>query len=100
MMQDLRWSNASIEVGRSVSGTRLVSAAHEFEAQMMKELLDPLVTDSVSSEDDEDAGLGSNSTTGAFAGEALGRALSSHGGFGIATNVIKSLSRNGSKSQP
>lgn len=99
MMRDLHWRNLSTEAGHSLAGPRLISAAHEFEAQMMKELLDPLVSGDSSGEADGDAALGSSGAMGAFAGEALGRALSSHGGFGIAANVIKSLSRNGSFSQ-
>jgi Rod binding domain-containing protein len=96
MMRDLQWSNRSIEPAGSVAQSRLVSAAHEFEAQMMKELLQPLVKGDSSSEADGDAGLGSNGAIGSFAGEALGRGLSSHGGFGIADDVMKSLSENGS----
>ncbi len=98
MIQNVHRTNLWSENGQSNAEPRLVSAAHEFEAQMMKELLDPLVTGDTSAEVDGDAGLGLHSAIGSFAGEALGRALSSHGGFGIATNVIKSFSRNGSVS--
>jgi Rod binding domain-containing protein len=84
----------------STSSPKLVKAAHEFEAQMMKELLqpmtgeDPLLGDS---DDGEDSGLalGSGSGSGGaladFASEALGQALSERGGFGIANKIIHEL---------
>lgn len=75
---------------------RLVSAAHEFEAQLMKELLKPLTAGSDTDE------TGSQGALGDCAGEALGRALSRQGGFGIANRIIDQVSRtgNGSASAP
>jgi Rod binding domain-containing protein len=80
---------------------RLVKAAHEFEAQMMKELLEPLHRSSslLGSDEDDDSGdssggiSGSSGALGEFASEALGKALSEGGGFGIATGIVKQLSR-------
>jgi Rod binding domain-containing protein len=69
---------------------RLVSAAHEFEAAMMKELMAPLEHGSELGGGDEDGG-GSSSALGSFAGEALGKAISAHGGFGIATSILHQL---------
>lgn len=78
---------------------RLVHAAHEFEAQMMKELLKPMTgTDELTGED-SDSETGSGGTMGEFASEALGRALSERGGLGIATSILHSLSRSGKTSQ-
>ena len=84
---------------------RLVSAAHEFEAQMMKELIQPLNrggslgvpgSDSGSDADtDSDDDSGSTGALGQFASEALGRALSERGGLGIATSILKQLSPKG-----
>jgi Rod binding domain-containing protein len=72
---------------------RLVRAAHEFEAQLMKELLKPLTTgDGLIGSGDE---TGSNSALGDYAGEALGRALSDQGGFGIASRIIAQVSQSG-----
>ena len=68
---------------------RLVKAAHEFEAQLMKELLKPLTSNG-----EDEAGAGSEGALSDFAGEALGGRLSEGGGFGIARSVIRSLSRN------
>jgi Rod binding domain-containing protein len=52
---------------------RLVHAAHEFEAQMMQELLKPMTAGN--GLDGED-GSGSGAALGEFASEALGKALS------------------------
>jgi Rod binding domain-containing protein len=71
---------------------RLVRAAHEFEAQMMKELLKPLTAgDGLTGSDDES---GSTGALGDYAGEALGRALSEAGGFGIASRIVAQVSGN------
>jgi Rod binding domain-containing protein len=83
---------------------RLVKAAHEFEAQMMEELLAPMTgadsdVDSLSGDGDDsgDTGLalgsgsGSGGALSAFASEALGQALSERGGFGIADRIIHQL---------
>jgi len=72
---------------------RLVSAAHEFEAQMMKELLRPMTS---GDEDGEDKGVG---TMGEFASESLAGALSAHGGFGISTRIVHELSHSGNSSE-
>jgi Rod binding domain-containing protein len=76
---------------------RLVHAAHEFEAQMMQELLKPLSSGEGLGGEDGDSDSGSNGALGEFASEALGRALSEHGGFGIATSIIRELSAKGNK---
>jgi Rod binding domain-containing protein len=70
---------------------RLVRAAHEFEAAMMKELLSPLQPGKDSFEGDEDSG--SSSALSSFAGEALGQAISTHGGFGVARQIIQQLTQ-------
>ncbi len=76
---------------------RLVHAAHEFEASMMKELLKPLQHDSLFSEDGSDEGSGSESALQDFASEALGKALSEHGGFGIAKRILDQIGSKGSE---
>lgn len=77
---------------------RLVQAAHEFEGQMMKELLKPLTSGSELGSEDEEQGA--NGTLGEFASEALGEALSRHGGFGIADRIVKELSHSGNGRDP
>jgi len=78
---------------------RLVRAAHEFEAQMMNELMKPLTHGSslTGEDDDSDPGSGSGGALGQFATEAMGKALSEHGGFGIASSIIKDLSHSGNQ---
>jgi len=93
--------------GPSTAGTgtstvpqpRLVRAAHEFEAQMMKELMKPLNRGSsfTGSDEDEDQESGSGGALGEFASDALGRALSEGGGFGIAKGIVKQLSAAGNQ---
>jgi Rod binding domain-containing protein len=76
---------------------RLVKAAHEFEGQMMQELLKPMTaTDALTGEDnDQDSDDGSGGALGGFASQALGQALSQRGGFGIANRIIQELGRAG-----
>lgn len=76
---------------------RLVRAAHEFEAQMMQELMKPMTRGSSLTGEDEDSGAGSDNALGEFASEALGRALSERGGFGIASRIVHDLSHSGNK---
>jgi len=73
---------------RGVACAPLVQAAHEFEAQMMKELIRP-----ITSCDEGDNQMGSGGPLSEFAGEALGQALSRAGGFGIADRIMASLSQ-------
>ena len=87
-------SGTASSVGAASNGAvpqpRLVKAAHEFEAAMMKELMAPLEPGSDPLGEDSD-GEGSSSALGSFAGEALGKAISEHGGFGIAKRIISQL---------
>lgn len=90
--------------GEAQSGTapspRLVRAAHEFEGQMMKELLKPLTDENSPTGAEDDSGFGADGALGQFASEALGQALSAHGGLGIGDRIVKTLcgtsNRNGS----
>lgn len=76
---------------------RLVRAAHEFEAQMMEELLKPLTGTSGLDGEDDDSATGSGGALGLFASEALGRGLSEQGGFGIANSIVRELTPAGNK---
>jgi Rod binding domain-containing protein len=84
---------AASTVALATPQPRLVHAAHEFEAQMMQELLKPMT--SGDGLDEEDSGSGS--ALGEFAAEALGKGLSERGGFGIATGIVRELSTTGNK---
>jgi Rod binding domain-containing protein len=70
---------------------RLVNAAHEFEAQMMKELLKPMMSSNSLDGEEDESSSGSGGALGEFATEALGRGLSEAGGFGIANSIVKQL---------
>jgi flagellar protein FlgJ len=71
---------------------RLKPAAHQFEACMMKEFLEPLQKGGLFSE--EEAGSeGSGNALMSFGSEALANAISERGGFGIAKKVIGELGR-------
>jgi len=74
--------------GRLETGAqgRLFEAAHEFGAQMMKELIRPMTQLSESDEVSSSEGALTD-----FASEALGRSLSLAGGFGIAEKMITGL---------
>jgi Rod binding domain-containing protein len=77
---------------------RLVRAAHEFEGQMMKELLKPMTGGDAltgAQDGDSDSGAGSEVALSEFASEALGQALSQRGGFGIADKIVRELSYSG-----
>jgi flagellar protein FlgJ len=78
---------------------RLVTAAHEFEAQMMKELLKPMTGKEALFGDDDGEDANANGPLGEFASEALGQALSRQGGFGIADRIVRDLSHSGKQSE-
>ena len=77
-MQGCRWVDAAERRSRGKAewpSPRLVRAAHEFEAQMMKELLKPMTgSDALTGAEDgdSDSGAGSGGALGEFASEALG----------------------------
>ena len=74
---------------------KLVAAAHEFEAQMMKELLKPLSSSGLAGADgDGDNDSGSGNALASYATEAFGKALSNGGGFGVAKSIIHSLTHS------
>jgi len=77
---------------------RLVHAAQEVEGQMMKELLKPLTASNGLDGEEDDSTTGAGGTLGEFASESLAQALSEKGGFGIATSIVRQLSRAGNAS--
>jgi Rod binding domain-containing protein len=89
-------THAASVSGNAAANPKLVKAAHEFEASLMQELMKPLLPGHDSLDGDEESGSGSALT--AFAGEALGKALSERGGLGIATRIIHQLSTAGNHS--
>lgn len=68
---------------------RLKPAAHEFEASLMKELLEPLQHDALSQDGtDAESPDGSGNALVSFGAEALAKAISDRGGFGIADKIL------------
>jgi len=82
-------------VVESLRDSRLVSAAHQFEASMMNELMKPLMENSLFGDEDASAlvgpGSGGSNALMGFASEAFARSLSDHGGLGIASQIIARL---------
>lgn len=76
---------------------RLVQAAHEFEGQMLKELLKPMTASDGLTGEEDGGDSSSGEALGEFATEALGKALSEHGGFGISNQIVRQLSGSGTK---
>jgi len=89
-MSHLHVSSLLANTASAAPSPKLVKAAHEFEGAMMKEFLSQLEPGHDSRDSDED-GQGSNAALGSFAGEALGKALSERGGFGIADHILHQL---------
>ena len=77
---------------------RLANAAHEFEGQMMMELLKPMTDGDALGGEGEDSGSGS--ALGEFASESLAQAISQRGGLGIAQRILGELSPSGPPSGP
>ncbi|MFP5230337.1 MAG: hypothetical protein ACLGXA_22200 [Acidobacteriota bacterium] len=73
----------------SAPDPRLKPAAHEFEACLMKEFLAPLEKDPLFGEDAGEGGERSGSALVTFGSEALAKAISERGGFGIATKILE-----------
>lgn len=84
---------------------RLKPAAHEFEACLMKEFLEPLQHDALFSttkdgDGNDDAGEGSSSALMSFGSEALAKAISERGGFGIAAKVLDHFGQGSAGKSP
>lgn len=73
---------------------RLKPAAHEFEASLMKELLEPMEHDPLF-EKDNDSADGSGNALMSFGTEALAKAISDRGGFGIAAKILAQFEHGG-----
>jgi flagellar protein FlgJ len=81
---------------------KLVDAAHQFEGVLLGEMLKSMQTDkdAMSSEgaDDSDAGGGSADTLRSFGTEAVAKAISQGGGFGIARQIIAKVTSEDKRS--
>lgn len=96
----------------SAADPRLKSAAHEFEASLMQEFLQPLQHDSLFAPEKSDGSgdtgsgdsgsgddMGSSAALMSFGSQAMAKAISERGGFGIATKILDHF-RTESKTSP
>jgi Rod binding domain-containing protein len=101
-MNSVLFSQAVATAAPAQPNPKLASAAHEFEASLMKEFLKPLQHDSLFSEDsaqgDEDSG-GSDEALMGFGSEAMAKAISERGGFGIAKKILEHFQADGGNAQ-
>jgi Rod binding domain-containing protein len=87
--------------GGESADPRLKPAAHEFEACLMKEFLQPMQHDALFAGDkdggsegsDNGGGDGSDNALLSFGSESLARAISERGGFGIADQIINDFEK-------
>jgi Rod binding domain-containing protein len=91
-MNSVAFLSASAAAETAPPNPKLQSAAHEFEASLMKEFLKPLQHDSLFAEEgdkgDDDDG-GSAGALMSYGSEAMAKALSEQGGFGIAKKILE-----------
>lgn len=77
----------------STKQTKLADAAQQFEASLMQELLKPMRSGEDSWGGDKDSDDGGSDTISSFGTEAMAKAISRGGGFGIAKQVIAQVNR-------
>jgi flagellar protein FlgJ len=70
---------------------KLVEAAHQFEATMLQELLKPLQHGQDSWGGEEKSDDSTSDTISSFGTEAIAKAISKGGGFGIAKQIISKV---------
>jgi len=68
--------------------TKLANAAQQFEAMMLNEMLKPLHFGAAVDTGGEESAGGAADTIRGMGTDALGKALASHGGLGIAKKIV------------
>jgi flagellar protein FlgJ len=71
---------------------KLVDAAQQFEATMLQELLKPMQHGQNSWGGEEESNDSASDTISSFGTEAIARAISKGGGFGIAKQIVSKVS--------
>ncbi len=72
--------------------TKLTDGAHQFEAMMLEEMLKPLkFGESPDAAGEADRGGGAGSTIQGYGTEALAKAISDGGGFGLARQIVQQV---------
>jgi Rod binding domain-containing protein len=99
-LSEIKSKNA--DESRHIPSARLQDAAHQFEASLMQELMEPLGHDALSGDGDSDQDESADASRGgstdalaSFAREAMAKSLSAQGGFGIARTILHSLATSG-----
>lgn len=88
---------SNLIVGQSVGGNdaqsraKLTDAAQQFEAMMLQELLKPMRTGQSSWGGEEKSDDSGEDTMSSFGTEAVAKAISKGGGFGIARQIIRQV---------
>ena len=82
--------NTSVPLDRAKQA-KLVDAAQQFEATMLQELLKPLQHGQSSWGDDEKSDDSSTDSISSFGTEAVAKAISKGGGFGIAKQIVSKV---------
>jgi Rod binding domain-containing protein len=83
---------------------KLADGAHQFEAMMLEEMLKPLKfgesPDAAGGTDDgAEGGTGANGTIQGYGTEALAKAISNGGGFGLARQIIRQVTQEDGRKQ-
>jgi flagellar protein FlgJ len=87
-------SDVSSQPGTAVQGQRqakLVDAAQQFEATMLQELLKPMQNGQNSWGGEEKSDDSASDTIRSFGTEAIAKAISKGGGFGIAKQIVSKV---------
>jgi Rod binding domain-containing protein len=74
-----------------VKTAKLAEAAQQFEAMMLNELLKPMHFGAGVDEGAEEGSGGAADTIRGMGTDALGKALSAHGGMGVARQIVKQV---------
>lgn len=86
-------TDATASRSRTGADPRLKPAAQEFEACLMKELLEPLERDTLFADRPEGTDDGTGNALMSFGAESLAKAMAERGGFGIARMIVQQCSQ-------
>jgi peptidoglycan hydrolase FlgJ len=82
-----------LPIAEAQKQAKLVDAAQQFEATMLQELLKPMQHGQSSWGDEEKSEDSASDTISGFGTEAIAKAISKGGGFGIARRVVEQVTQ-------